>query len=1282
MPINSPDVFDSIGDAIVTGGGGGGGGSTTFLGLTDTPSSYSGQAGKVVKVNSGETALIFEDASGMVTPISSAYDSVASMVAATDISNGDTVATEGYYSLSDGGEMLYTVTNTDLSASVDGGSVIALAGSLYAQAQFPPFYRPEMWGAKDDNSTASATTNVTAFTNLFAYMVSNNKPVELNSGTYYLNNSVPMLAPLPFDANYADGFYVIKGNGATLRSTGRSTSTSTSLTFDTGVKTMTVGSGQGFVPGDKVCISYSGNRMMAVVNSYSGTTLVANVYQVDGYELMQYRSSSFDFNIVPGTTSTVSLQNGHLFQAGQQIRVTSDFEIDALATINSKGGTSMNVTTNSNSSTTYTSTTSRTVASSGTFSFAVGVNMARKMLVGARMKATSTVDPTATISGTYSYTGGSPTNIVIIADASTGSGTFNSWTIEVEEVGNYILKVQPGFTHNNWTVKGGITMLDRSVGVRTTSANTFRPTFTTASNASFATSSGSITFFANDPVISTDVTGYKVFIERPRGGFANATGIVTSYNTTTGETTANITSVNSPSTRSDWGIQFSKTLGNTQASFSLSTTSLTLRTGSGINLTVTPFGFDVTGYWVNIMYKSGSSTGNSSEYDKCMWGTITSYTDATGAMTVTTAGNNTSATYSSWVVMAYPVDPTQTFTFDDVIQQDLANYSVFFEGAKGDFFGSPPLGADAKNNASIFANGYLLGYNQSTGEATALLNSAGGNIDWTYWTVVLRGENRDSSFISDRSIGSKYDISDIKFQGQGDTSFDIGLKYSNSYGSSLRRCVFNSLQIGYYGLFNLMGSIEDNNLLSCGWGIWGTEGDWQGGATQSNVHYLRNNRWFGGTSNLGGIRVTKSNAWTVEKYIHEGNASRHGIFVDARYDTTVKNFALDFLHLEVQLWRSFLFVPEGGQINKITFNNNFSQFKNCDYEGTTSNFFYNKIFNVATSIVKLSNGTGGHIERMSVIGEQNAFDHTNDDSYFINQLPFYCTGTSLSSLGIIDGGRKVDIKTQENGSTNGFLTVGRAAQFYGAYQTLLGATSSIGGIGTWIRGGSHGYFRAYVNQGAEVVSTAVQGVKIRVERAGGALIRFQQTGTSSAGAEARRIMAEDVDTSTKLWELPMHQGSTGQIWKLDASSGTPYMEWDYVYGQLVALQNSTATATVAINSGSYRAHGVKVDFTATATTMIFEVEALIKVAASETVECALSTDGTTFTDIGSTSVQLIINSASDVVTTFNKTWVVSGLTKGNNYELFPYYKSSGTSSEVRSGNNVSPFIIKVKHGAQ
>ena len=40
-------------------GGGGGGGSSTFVGLSDTPSSFTGNSLKYVRVNSGETALEF-----------------------------------------------------------------------------------------------------------------------------------------------------------------------------------------------------------------------------------------------------------------------------------------------------------------------------------------------------------------------------------------------------------------------------------------------------------------------------------------------------------------------------------------------------------------------------------------------------------------------------------------------------------------------------------------------------------------------------------------------------------------------------------------------------------------------------------------------------------------------------------------------------------------------------------------------------------------------------------------------------------------------------------------------------------------------------------------------------------------------------------------------------------------------------------------------------------------------------------------------------------------------
>jgi hypothetical protein len=51
-----------------------GGGASTFLALTDTPSSYSGQAGKYAKVNSGESALEFDTPGGGGDMLKSVYD--------------------------------------------------------------------------------------------------------------------------------------------------------------------------------------------------------------------------------------------------------------------------------------------------------------------------------------------------------------------------------------------------------------------------------------------------------------------------------------------------------------------------------------------------------------------------------------------------------------------------------------------------------------------------------------------------------------------------------------------------------------------------------------------------------------------------------------------------------------------------------------------------------------------------------------------------------------------------------------------------------------------------------------------------------------------------------------------------------------------------------------------------------------------------------------------------------------------------------------------------------
>jgi hypothetical protein len=71
--------------------GSSGGGATTFLGLTDTPSSYAGQSGKVVAVNGSATALEFISITGTSGGGSSGDIAVSSFVGARYTSDGSRI---------------------------------------------------------------------------------------------------------------------------------------------------------------------------------------------------------------------------------------------------------------------------------------------------------------------------------------------------------------------------------------------------------------------------------------------------------------------------------------------------------------------------------------------------------------------------------------------------------------------------------------------------------------------------------------------------------------------------------------------------------------------------------------------------------------------------------------------------------------------------------------------------------------------------------------------------------------------------------------------------------------------------------------------------------------------------------------------------------------------------------------------------------------------------------------------------------------------------------------
>lgn len=146
----------------------------------------------------------------------SGHATVAALIAAT-VTEGDITHTRGYLSEGDGGAMVYEV-KTGLSASVDGGSVIDLGDSLYAEAKFFERVNPIMWGAKaNDNATLVATANVTATNAMFDYIAVSMTtggalPVKFPQGKFYVNDKII----LPRERNVISILHDIDLNGCNI----------------------------------------------------------------------------------------------------------------------------------------------------------------------------------------------------------------------------------------------------------------------------------------------------------------------------------------------------------------------------------------------------------------------------------------------------------------------------------------------------------------------------------------------------------------------------------------------------------------------------------------------------------------------------------------------------------------------------------------------------------------------------------------------------------------------------------------------------------------------------------------------------------------------------------------------------------------------------------------------------------------------------------------------------------------------------------------------------------
>lgn len=117
--------------------------------------------------------------------VSRSFDTVAAMVAATDLSVGNIVETSGYISEGDGGDNRYKVVAASTGTD-DAGSFIDL-NTLQAKGLFPrAILTFEQFGAAGNG----VTDDITAVTNVMAYAGTNQLEIKAGSAKYLMSAGV------------------------------------------------------------------------------------------------------------------------------------------------------------------------------------------------------------------------------------------------------------------------------------------------------------------------------------------------------------------------------------------------------------------------------------------------------------------------------------------------------------------------------------------------------------------------------------------------------------------------------------------------------------------------------------------------------------------------------------------------------------------------------------------------------------------------------------------------------------------------------------------------------------------------------------------------------------------------------------------------------------------------------------------------------------------------------------------------------------------------------------
>lgn len=123
-----------------------------------------------------------------------------------------------------------------------------------------------------------------------------------------------------------------------------------------------------------------------------------------------------------------------------------------------------------------------------------------------------------------------------------------------------------------------------------------------------------------------------------------------------------------------------------------------------------------------------------------------------------------------------------------------------------------------------------------------------------------------------------------------------------TYNSFVEKMQFSNADYGLKMHFCLNARVQNNLYNNLNYGLWLDIGDWAGASNSnsaSNVTQVFQDRHYCTYPSKRAITVRSSSGVKLSDIIVEGGETEYGIVCDANYSTTVVDFTIDGLHLEV-----------------------------------------------------------------------------------------------------------------------------------------------------------------------------------------------------------------------------------------------------------------------------------------------------------------------------------------------------------------------------------------------